>query len=138
MLAEQDAVAAQPASGSPPPSPVPGEFDLDAAEARDSYGARGSAAHRFRERWAIVVMEQALEAVQSRAAQAGVESQVLRLLPYLERDLPDWRQTDIGDAMDSAEVNNLRDAFRVEVRRVVGTTVTTPMALEAELAELFG
>ncbi|MBN8246935.1 MAG: hypothetical protein J0L84_05770 [Verrucomicrobia bacterium] len=137
IRAELEAVGSQ---GTPEPQfPAPSDgLDLDRAEARDTYGIGMPAEWRFRERWALVVMELALEALCERAAADDRLAQVRRLVPFLERDVPDWRQTDIGEAVDSVEVSNLRDAYRTEVRRVVGTTVTTPMALEAELVELFG
>lgn len=136
LQAEQEAVARQ-AGGEEVSGSLEG-FDLDGAEARDTYRDGMPADRRFRDRWAVVVMELALQALCQRAAADGTEAQFRRLLPYLERDVPDWRETDIGEAVDFVEVSNLRDAYRSEIRRVVGTTVTTPMALESELLELFG
>jgi len=139
MREEQLAVASDDVGGSTGPmAGAHGVVDIPGAEARDTYSTTPVPEQKFWDRWAIVVMEQALEALLLRASAAGTEGQARRLLPYLERDVPDWRTTDIGEAVDTMEVNNLRDAYRTEVRRVVSSTVTTPMALEAELVELFG
>jgi len=139
LQAEWESVRVQAAAG-PPPSPLPAweGVDLEAAEARDDYGGGSFPVRRFRDRWAVTVLEQAMEILRLRARHAGTEAQFERLRPYLAREVPDWHQTDIGVSVDSVEVDNLRDAFRTAVRRVVGATVTTPMILEAELVELFG
>ena len=118
-------------------APVGFSVDLDLAETRDEYGPDPSRLSRFRDRWAIVVLEQALEAVRARELPGTDPARVDCLLPYLAREIPDWRETDITESVDLSEVRNLRDAFRLEVRRVVGETVTTPVILESELLALF-
>lgn len=126
--------------------PVVGELDgsveatvnIGWAEARDVYGAQARESDPFRRRWGTVVLELALSALRARAHDADAGERVEQLLPYLSRRVPDWRITDIDAAVDSSAVDNLRDEFRVQVRRVVSDTVTTPMSLEAELVDLFG
>ena len=112
--------------------------DVAWAETRDDYGPESALSDRFRQRWATVVLEIALSGLRARAVESGVQTRVEHLIPCLARRLPDWRTTDIGDAVDFSEVENLRDQFRTEVRRTVSLTVATPMSLEAELADLFG
>lgn len=118
--------------------PVNPVVDVTAAESRDDYGGSPASPHRFRDRWATVVLEEAVRSVRARARESGAENRLERLLPYLARRVPDWRKTDIAEAVDSTAVENLRDEFRSQVRRIVSDTVTTPMILEAELLDLFG
>ena len=112
--------------------------DIGWAESRDAYGTRNSEADAFRRRWGTVVLELALSALRARAQDADAGERVEQLLPYLSCRVPDWRITDIDAAVDSSDVDNLRDEFRAQVRRVVSDTVTTPTSLEAELVDLFG
>lgn len=112
--------------------------DISWAESRDDYGAGARETDPFRRRWGTVVLELALSALRARAQEAEAGERVEQLLPYLSRRVPDWRITDIHAAVDSSAVDNLRDEFRAQVRRVVSNTVTTPTSLEAELVDLFG
>jgi hypothetical protein len=112
-------------------------IDPAVGEARGGYGVAVPGAAGFRGRWAVTVLELALGALRLEAARAGNGGQIDRLVPFLARNVPDWRDMDIAVAVDVTEVNNLRDTFRGHVRRVVSDTVTTPMSLDAELLELF-
>lgn len=128
--------------------PVDGDLDgpidpvvnIGWAESRDDHaaGAGRVSANAFRRRWGTVILETALAGLRSRAVESGDPDRVERLLPYLARRVPNWRSTDIGAAVDSSDVDDLRDEFRSEVRRAVSETVTTPARLEAELVDLFG
>ncbi|MFO1462049.1 MAG: hypothetical protein U1G08_21920 [Verrucomicrobiota bacterium] len=120
-------------SGAPP------GFSLDPslAEERDDYGPANAVVRRFQERWATVVLERALKRVRQRAEGTPLGSRIETLIPFLATEVPDWRQTDIAEAVDVSEVSNLRDDFRREVRRIVGETVTTPVVLESEMLALF-
>jgi hypothetical protein len=126
--------------------PMVGELDgsveatvnIGWAESRDAYGTGIQESDPFRRRWGTVILELALTALRTRAQEADAGERVEPLLPYLSRRVPDWRITDIDAAVDSSDVDNLRDEFRAQVRRVVSDTVTTPTSLEAELVDLFG
>ncbi|MBX3734754.1 MAG: hypothetical protein KF791_19430 [Verrucomicrobiae bacterium] len=112
--------------------------DTAMAEARDVYGGGTPVAMGFRDRWSVVVLEHALESLRREAEAAGRATEVERLLPYLARETPDWKVTDLADAVDSSEVDQLRDTFREAVRQEVGRTVTHPAGVASELNELFG
>ncbi|MBL9172398.1 MAG: hypothetical protein JNL10_02585 [Verrucomicrobiales bacterium] len=138
LQAELLVVAEQVRSGVPGPAAPSGFFvDLVLAEERDDYGPVAPAARRFRERWAAVVLERALEGVRRRAPFVPWGARLERLIPFLATEAPDWHQTDITVAVDASEVSNLRDDFRREVLRIVGETVTSPVILESELLGLF-
>lgn len=112
--------------------------DTAMAEARDVYGGGMPVAVGYRDRWSVVVLEHALESLRRQAEAAGRAAEVERLLPYLARETPDWKVTDIADAVDSSAVDQLRDEFRQAVRQEVGRTVTNPAVVPSELNELFG
>lgn len=138
LQSELKVVAEQVRSGVPGPAAPSGfSVDLILAEERDDYGPVAPTARRFRERWATVVLERALDGVRRRAQGTPLGSRLERLIPFLATEVPDWHQTDITEAVDGSEVSNLRDDFRREVRRIVGETVTSPIVLDSELLALF-
>ncbi len=113
------------------------EIAVEDAEARDDYDPFPDDS-AFNRRWAIVVLELALERVRSEYTTPEQHKRWEQLRPYLARRVPEGHDQDISESVDSSEVFNLRDRFRDHVRRVVSETVTTPMGLDVELAELFG
>jgi len=117
-------------------SPLEG-VSIPEAEARDDYD-RFPEENAFNRRWAVVVLEHALASIRQEFEAEDCQEQLERIKPYLARRVPEWQTTEITEVIDSAEVANLRDRFRNEVRRLVSETVTTPMELDTELAELFG
>ena len=92
----------------------------------------------FNRCWGIVILEQALESLREDCRNQGTLEAMKRLEPFLGRRVPDSLEVDIENSASHSEVDNLRDRFRDFVRQHVAETVTTPLALEAELAELFG
>jgi hypothetical protein len=106
-------------------------------EPREGYDP-GLVGDPFNRCWAIAVLELALESLREDYRKQGKVESMKRLEPYLGRRVPDDLEMDIEDSVSDSEVDNLRDRFRDLVRQHVAETVTTPLALEAELAELFG
>lgn len=113
------------------------EITVAEAEARDDCDLFPDDS-AFNRRWALVVLELALERVRQEYPTPEQQLRWKQLLPYLARRVPEGHYQDISESVDSSEVFNLRDRFRDHVRRVVSETVTTPMGLDVELAELFG
>ncbi len=92
----------------------------------------------FTTRWAILILEQALEAVRGEYRELGKRELFARIEPHLARRASAYAPGDDKDSPDAQEIASARSRFREWVRRLTGETVTTPMALEAELIELFG
>ncbi len=106
-------------------------------EPREGYDP-GLVDNPFNRCWAIVILEQALESLREDCRNQGTQEAMKRLEPFLGRRVPDSLEMDIEDSVSNSEVDNLRERFRSFVRQHAAETVTTPLALEAELAELFG
>lgn len=141
LRAELEAVRSRASAPGSPPAPQQPSLAtalIHWAEDRGPYGLEPHPAEVFRRRWALVVLELAWKVVGDRQQQQGDAERWKELSPYLAEPVPDWHTTDIDASVDSAAVENLRDEFREEVRRIVAETVTTPMDLEAELLDLFG
>lgn len=113
--------------------PLPG-VSVAIAEARGDYPP-GDA---FDRRWAIVVQEEALRAVQASFASSSPAETWPRLRPYLAEEIPDAPWSVDGQEFLPADAYRLRQQFRQEIRRAVAETVTTPVALDSELEILFG
>lgn len=118
----------------PPAQPV---VTASETEPREGYDP-GLVDDPFNRCWAIVILERALESLREDCRNQGTLESMKRLEPFLGRRVPDSLEVDIEDSVSTSEVDNLRDRFRDFVRQHVAETVTTPLALEAELADLFG
>lgn len=115
---------------------LPG-VSIEAAEARDEYTTAPDPG-AFDRRWAIVVQEQALRTLQQIFSEEGREAIWNQLKPYLARRASAPLATTGPESVDLASIDQLRERYRQEVRRQVAETVTTPLALDSELNELFG
>jgi len=100
-------------------------------------------AKEFDWRWALAVLEQALQQFQEETAAAGKSRQFELLSPFLaaEADAGDYArvaaQLGVADASVAVLVHRLRQRYRELVRAVVAQTVATAVEIEEEMRHLF-
>ena len=102
-----------------------------------------SPANLFDHRWALAVLERALNRLQSEMSAAGKAGQFDRLKTFLTADAGAdgyaglARQLDVADSSVAVMVHRLRQRYRELVRAEVMGTVSSPTELEEEMRHLF-
>ena len=97
----------------------------------------------FDRRWAITVLEQALERLRQEQASAGKDRQFELLKPFLSQDAPEGGYEQVAAALGltanaaTVAVHRLRHRYRDEIRNQIAETVTTAVELAEEMRHLF-
>jgi RNA polymerase sigma factor (sigma-70 family) len=95
----------------------------------------------FERKWALSVIDQALERLQTEYRRAGLESEFAALSPYLTGE-PEDHLSDLavrlGKSHSATRVMmfRIRNRFRRMIRAVIADTLADPSDVEGELAEL--
>jgi RNA polymerase sigma-70 factor (ECF subfamily) len=117
-------------------------FDLAAAEGRfeKEVATEASAERLFERRWALTLLERAMERLRLDEEAAGSGARFERLKQFLGGDGDSYRAVagELGTTEGAVKVavHRLRKRYRELVRREVAQTVTDPSSLEDELREL--
>ena len=121
-------------------------LSLDEQDADERYRVEPadelSADKLFARRWALTVLEAALEKLRVECARDGKSRQFELLAPLLTDDLPDGAYEGLGRALQlapgtvSVTLHRLRKRYREVVRAAVGCTVANPADVETELRAL--
>jgi RNA polymerase sigma factor (sigma-70 family) len=123
-----------------------GTLSLDQQLAENRYAAEP--AHHltperlYERRWALTIVDRAMEAVEADYRRRGKEETYLALRSALEWNSADFAYADIGERLGMNEnavkqsVFRMRKKFRELLRWIVAETVANPAEVEAELAHL--
>lgn len=121
-------------------------LSLDEQDADERYRVEPadelSADKLFARRWAMTVLEAALEKLRVECARDGKARQFELLAPLLTDDVPDGAYEDLGRELQlapgtvSVTLHRLRKRYREVVRAEVASTVANPADVEAELRAL--
>jgi DNA-directed RNA polymerase specialized sigma24 family protein len=102
-----------------------------------------SPANLFDQRWALAVLERALNQLNTEMSAAGKSGQFELLKTFLTADSPEGRQEGLAQKLGVADssvavmVHRLRQRYRELVRAEVAHTVSSPTELEEEMRHLF-
>lgn len=105
--------------------------------------SRFSPEQLFDRRWALTVLERAIQRLHEEAVQAGKESQFQALNPFLSQDADpgDYpalaRKLSMSPGTVAVAVHRLRHRYRELVRAEIGETLARPADTEIELQHLF-
>jgi RNA polymerase sigma-70 factor (ECF subfamily) len=96
----------------------------------------------YEQRWALALMEQALEALRTEFVEAGKTQQFERLKSFLTSEPAPGDYASAAAALDMTEgavavaVYRLRQRYRDLVRREIAQTVSSPLEIEEEMQHL--
>ncbi len=122
-------------------------FSLDAEQAEDRY-AREPATNEtpekiFDRRWALTVLDRALDRLKDEMLVSGKVRQFNLLNPFLSRDPADGEYARIAAELGvspgavGVSVHRLRERYRSLVRVEIASTVADPQQVDLEMEELF-
>ncbi len=96
----------------------------------------------YEQRWALAVMEQALEALRSELARAGKDEHFRLMKDFLSREPVAGEYRRVGEALGMSDgavavaVHRLRQRYRELVRQTVAQTVASPAEIDDEMRHL--
>jgi RNA polymerase sigma factor (sigma-70 family) len=121
-------------------------LSLDAGDAENRYGLEAAAElppdKAFDRRWAMTVLEQALDALATEQAATGKAVEFERLQPFLADTTAHGDYAviakELGQPLNTvaAKVRRLRQRYRELVRAEIAHTITHPAEIETEMGHL--
>lgn len=121
-------------------------FDVEGCEAwlQNQPAPTCSAAELFDQRWALILMDRAFQALRTEYAASGRAEVFEVLKPFLAAETGSdgyavaCAQADMTPEAFAVAVHRLRKRFRSAIREQVGQTVADPGEAQTELRHLFG
>lgn len=119
-------------------------LNLDQAEflCRDSSASPDSPEHSYDRRWALAVLDQALNRLREETASSGKARQFERLNAFLSREADDGEYARLGRELGvsggavGVAVHRLRQRYRELVRAEIAGTLSDPSLVDEEMRHL--
>jgi RNA polymerase sigma factor (sigma-70 family) len=123
---------------------APLSLDEASAEGRFAHEPAGDSSPErdFDRRWALEVLERAMDALEQEQSQAGKQAMFVRLRPFLtdatdHGDYPELaRELEMAPNTLAVTVRRLRQRYRELVRAAIAETVEHPADVDAEMGHL--